>query len=99
MTHGVQKLIKSKTVKFEEEEKARREESLMEDLGDDRRQRISQEEAQPIFDLLQKDLVKAKMEDMNVLTKIYHSATATSQDAGCFVDYDALSVGFRGCCE
>lgn len=52
-------------------------EAESEDFGDDRRQRISQEEAQPIFDLLQKDLVKAKMEDMNVLTKIYQYLNRT----------------------
>lgn len=44
---------------------------------DEKRQRISQEQAQPIFDLLQRDLVKAKMENMNVLTKIYQYLNKT----------------------
>lgn len=66
-----------KKVKFEAEEEQARREAESEDFGDDRRQRISQEEAQPIFDLLQKDLVKAKMEDMNVLTKIYQYLNRT----------------------
>jgi len=71
---GVKNVYKKKKVQFEEEKERRELES--DDL-DEKRQRISQEQAQPIFDLLQKDLVKAKMEDMNVLTKIYQYLNRT----------------------